>query len=87
MPNLSFEAIGAEAVAFSVSPLLAFKLRITNADEDPEVIQSVALRSQIQIEVTHRKYGSQEQARLLDLFGAPERGAGTLGRCCGLMRM
>jgi len=69
MPNLSFEAIGAEAVAFSVSPLLAFKLRITNADAD-EVIQSVALRSQIQIEVTHRKYESQEQARLLDLFVA-----------------
>jgi len=77
MPNLSFEAIGAEAVAFSVSPLLAFKLRITNADAD-EVIQSVALRSQIQIEVTHRKYESQEQARLLDLFGAPERWSRTL---------
>ena len=77
MPNLSFEVIGAEAVAFSVSPLLAFKLRITNADA-AEVIQSVALRSQIQIEVTHRKYEPQEQARLLDLFGVPERWSRTL---------
>ncbi len=77
MPNLSFEVIGAEAVAFSVSPLLAFQLRITNADAD-EVIQSVALRSQIQIEVTHRKYEPQEQTRLLDLFGAPERWSRTL---------
>ena len=77
MPNLSFEVIGAEAVAFSVSPLLAFKLRITNADAD-EVIQSVALRSQIQIEAAHRKYESQEQARLLDLFGTPERWSRTL---------
>ena len=77
MPNLSFEVLSAEAVAFSVSPLLEFKLRVTNADAD-EVIQSVALRSQIQIEATHRKYGTQEQERLLDLFGAPERWSRTL---------
>lgn len=77
MPNLSFEVMGAEATAFSAAPLLAFKLRITNADAG-EAIQSVALRCQIQIEVTHRKYGTHEQGRLLDLFGAPERWSRTL---------
>lgn len=77
MPELSFEVLGAEAVAFSAAPLLAFKLRLTNADPD-EVIQSVALRCQLQIEATHRKYTEPEQERLNDLFGAPERWSRTL---------
>jgi hypothetical protein len=77
LPELSFEVIGAEAVAYSATPLLAFKLRITNADPN-ELVQSVALRCQLQIEATHRKYGAQEQERLLDLFGAPERWSRTL---------
>ncbi|MDQ2974430.1 MAG: DUF6084 family protein [Acidobacteriota bacterium] len=77
MPDLSFQVEGAEAVPYSAAPLLAFKLRITNAYAE-EVIQSVALRCQIQIESTHRKYGVQEQEKLLDLFGAPERWSRTL---------
>ncbi len=77
MPDLSFEVLSAEVVAFSATPLLAFKLRIANADAN-ELVQSVALRCQLQIETTHRKYGAQEQERLLDLFGAPERWSRTL---------
>jgi hypothetical protein len=77
MPDLSFQVEGAEAVPYSAAPLLAFKLRITSADA-AEVIQSVALRCQIQIEATHRKYGEHEQKKLLDLFGAPERWSRTL---------
>ena len=77
MPELSFQVEGAEAVPFTAAPLLAFKLRITNADAG-EKIQSVALRCQIQIESTHRKYGPGEQKKLLDLFGAPERWSRTL---------
>jgi hypothetical protein len=77
MSDLSFHVVSAEAVPYSAAPLLAFKLRITNADA-AEVIQSVALRCQIQIESTHRKYGAREQEKLLDLFGAPERWSRTL---------
>jgi len=77
MPDLSFEVEGVEAVAFSAAPLLAFKLRVTNADSN-EPVQSVALRCQLQIESTHRKYALAEQERLLDLFGAPERWSRTL---------
>jgi hypothetical protein len=77
MPDLNFAVVGAEAVAFSATPLLAFKLRITNTDAN-EVVQSVALRCQIQIDATHRKYGTSEQERLLDLFGEPERWSRTL---------
>jgi hypothetical protein len=42
------------------------------------MVQSVALRCQIQIEATHRKYVAPEQERLLDLFGEPERWSRTL---------
>lgn len=77
MPDLSFQVVNAEAVPYTAAPLLSFKLRIINADA-VEKIQSVALRCQIQIESTHRKYDAREQEKLLDLFGAPERWSRTL---------
>ena len=77
MPDLNFHVEGAAAVPYSAAPLLAFKLRITNADA-AELIQSVSLRCQIQIEATRRKYGREEQEKLLDLFGEPERWSRTL---------
>lgn len=77
MPDLSFQVEGAEMVEFAASPLLAFKLRITSADAEVH-IQTVALRCQIQIESTRRKYDAGEQERLLDLFGEPERWSRTL---------
>jgi hypothetical protein len=77
MPDLNFQVEGAAAVPYSTSPLLAFKLRVTNADPE-ECVQSVALRCQIQIEATQRKYAAKEQERLLDLFDVPERWSRTL---------
>ena len=77
MPDLQFQIEGAEVEPFAVSPQLAFKLRITNSAAD-EQIHSVALRAQVQIESTRRKYSSQEQASLRDLFGEPERWGQTL---------
>ncbi|HEX8772754.1 MAG TPA: DUF6084 family protein [Pyrinomonadaceae bacterium] len=77
MPDLSFQVEEAEAVPFAASPLLAFKLRISSADAEQR-IQTVALRCQIQIEATHRKYNAGEQERLIDLFGEPERWSRTL---------
>src|ERR1043165_2796890 len=77
MPDLSFNVEGAAPVPFTASPLLAFKLRVTNLDAE-ELIQTVALRCQLQIETTQRKHTSGEQERLLDLFGEPERWSQTL---------
>jgi len=53
------------------------QLLVENADAE-EAIQSVALRCQIKIEATRRKYDAGEQERLLDLFGEPERWSQTL---------
>jgi len=58
--------------------LLSFKLRITNAEDANEPIHTVALRCQIQIEATRRRYNEGEQERLLDLYGEPERWGQTL---------
>jgi len=77
MPDLSFAVEGAEAVRFAAAPLLAFKLRMTNADAD-EPIQNVLLSCQIQIESTRRRYSREEQDGLLDLFGEPHRWSQTL---------
>jgi len=77
VPDLNFQVESAEALPFAAAPLLIFKLRVTNADAG-EPIQTVALRCQIQIEPTRRRYDSQEQERLLDLFGEPERWGQTL---------
>ncbi len=70
MPNLSFHVEGAEPIAFAVAPLIVFKLRITNSIAK-ESIHAIALRCQIQIETTHRRYSAQDQERLLDVFGEP----------------
>lgn len=77
MPDLSFQVEGAEVVPFAAAPLLACKLRVANADAG-EQIQSVTLRCQIQIETTKRRYTAEEQERLRDLFGEPERWGHTL---------
>ncbi len=77
MPDLSFSVEGADAVPYAIAPTLAFRLRITNA-ESAEPIHTVALRCQIQFDVARRRYTGDEQARLRDLFGEPDRWSRTL---------
>lgn len=77
MPDLNFHIEGVQAHPQAASPLLVFKLRISNVKAH-EPIQTVALRCQIQIEATRRHYNSNEQERLRDLFGEPERWSQTL---------
>ncbi len=77
MPDLNFRVESVAAVPYAAVPMVSFKLRVTNSNAE-EVIHSVVLRAQIQIEVTRRHYSSQEQAALRDLFGEPERWSTTL---------
>lgn len=77
MPDLQLTIEGADVVPYSATPLLSFKARISN-NAQAEVIHTIAMRAQIQIEVTRRKYDATEQARLLDLFGEPDRWGQTL---------
>lgn len=77
MPDLSFKIESAEVAKFSASPQIVFKLQLWNADP-AEQIHSVALRGQVQIEVTRRRYAAEEQEKLRDLFGEPDRWSQTL---------
>jgi Family of unknown function (DUF6084) len=77
MPELDFKLEGAEAVPYGASPLISFKLRVANSGNE-EAIHTVVLRAQIQIEVTRRHYTREEQTKLLDLFGEPDRWGQTL---------
>jgi hypothetical protein len=77
MPDLSFQIEAVSVVSFAAAPTLAFRLQISNAATN-ETIHTIALRCQIQIEVTRRRYAPEEQRRLLDLFGDPERWSQTL---------
>src|ERR1700735_3884079 len=77
MPELNFHLEGAQAVPYAASPLLSFSLRVANSGPE-ESIHTVVLRAQIQIEVTRRHYDQEEQSRLRDLFGEPDRWGQTL---------
>lgn len=77
MPDLNFKIEQAEPQRFTVAPALLFKLRITNVAPH-ESVHSVALRCQIQLEVTRRQYSPEDQGKLKDLFGEPERWSQTL---------
>jgi hypothetical protein len=77
MPELHFQIEGAEAVAHAATPLIALKLRITNLPFT-EAIHTLTLRCQVQIEPAKRRYGPEEQQKMLDLFGEPDRWSRTL---------
>jgi uncharacterized protein DUF6084 len=77
MLDLNFQVEGAEPRAHAAAPLLAFRLRVTNADPEQH-IHNVMLETQIRIEPTRRSYAAAEQERLLDLFGEPARWGNTM---------
>ena len=77
MPELNFKIDGAEAVLYAAVPTIAFKLRLSSTPPGQR-IHTVFLRAQIQIESTRRHYSPQEQEKLVDLFGDPDRWSLTL---------
>ena len=77
MPDLNFKVTGVEPAARGLIPLLHFHLEVTNSPET-ELIQSVILQAQIQIQSAHRSYDEEEREKLVDLFGTPDRWGQTL---------
>jgi hypothetical protein len=77
VPELSVRVEGVEAPPFAAAPVLVFKLGLANRDPQ-ERIRMVALRCQIQVETTRRRYSYAEQEKLSDLFGEPDRWGQTL---------
>lgn len=77
MPELTFQIEEAGVAQFAATPSLIFKLQVKNRVAG-ETIHTIALRAQIQIETTRRRYTTEEQSRMLDLYGEPERWSQTL---------
>jgi len=77
VPDLNFTVTGVEATAHAVTPLITFQMEVINTPPD-ESIHTVILQCQIQIETIRRQYNGAEKAKLLDLFGEPERWGQTL---------
>lgn len=72
LPDLRFQIEASEAVMHAAAPLLDLKLRVSNQPPQ-EIIHSVNLRCQVQIEPAKRRYAAAEQGDLKDIFGEPER--------------
>ena len=70
MPDLTYRVVGVSAEARGLTPLLHFRLAITNAPAE-ESIHAVILQAQIQIQSSQRCYSPQEKRKLADLFGPP----------------
>jgi hypothetical protein len=74
VPKLDFAVESAEPVKFAAAPTVAFTLRI--ATDRP--VRSLVLNTQIRIAPARRRYSDADQARLVELFGPPERWGETL---------
>ncbi len=70
-----FTILDVESVDFAATPTLRFHLHV--ADPAGRGVHAIALSTQIQIQPAKRTYDADTQARLIELFGAPERWAST----------
>ena len=76
-PDPEFEVLSAAPVERAAAPTLGFSLRARDASGLP--VHTVALTALITIEPAKRSYEPVERARLVELFGEPERWAATTG--------
>jgi hypothetical protein len=67
MTTLSFVVVGSRAEPHAAVPTLALRLRVEEADG--RSVHDLALRCQIRIEPQRRRYTSDEEVRLYELFG------------------
>jgi Family of unknown function (DUF6084) len=74
--ELVFDCVGAHAERYAVAPSMSLTLRI--AETTGVKVDAIALRCQIRIEPTRRRYSDAEAERLNDLFGDTQRWADTL---------
>lgn len=77
LPDIDFEVAGVESVPDPANPAVSFRVQITNRTSQ-QAIHGILLRCQVQIEAARRRYTSQEQDGLRDLFGEPKRWSQTL---------
>lgn len=70
-----FTVLDVEPVPHAVTPTLRFDVHVS--DPAGRAVHAIALSTQIQIQPARRAYDDATRARLVELFGAPERWAAT----------
>jgi hypothetical protein len=70
-----FSVLDVDAVPHAATPTLAFSMHVS--DPDGRAVHTIALTVQVQIDPARRTYDAETRARLVDLFGAPERWGAT----------
>jgi hypothetical protein len=73
--GLSFMVLGAEPIEHAATPGLRFQLHVTEPSGRP--VYTIALSAQVQIDPARRSYDDATRARLVELFGEPERWGAT----------
>jgi hypothetical protein len=74
-PAPEFTILGVEAVRHAAAPTLVFAAQVT--EPTGRDVFTIALRAQIMIQPARRAYDDEARSRLVELFGPPERWAGT----------
>jgi hypothetical protein len=74
--DLDFAVEDARAVEYAAVPMLGFDIRITC--RSGHAVHSIMLDVQVQIAARRRSYDGEEEPRLAELFGTPERWSTTL---------
>jgi hypothetical protein len=73
--DLEFAVLGARPVRYAAAPMLTLDLQID--ETGGREVYMVALSIQLMIDPARRRYDDATRARLVELFGAPERWAVT----------
>ncbi len=69
--ELDFEVIGSQVVRHAAVPMLSLELQVS--ESAGRSVYMVGLRIQLMIEPARRSYDEDTRARLVELFGPPER--------------
>ncbi|TFD54758.1 hypothetical protein E3T55_02800 [Cryobacterium frigoriphilum] len=76
MLDLGFSVLEITPEPYAAVPQLTARLRLT--ESTGAIVHAIALRSQVRIHPQRRAYSAEEEAGLLDLFGARARWTSTL---------
>lgn len=74
-PDPEFKVVGTRAVRYAAAPMLSLDLEVS--ESSGRQVYMIALTIQLMIEPARRTYDDDTRARLVELFGAPERWAVT----------
>jgi Family of unknown function (DUF6084) len=77
MPELGIKIEKASVLQYAAAPTIMLQLYVVNRIQD-QAVHTIVLNCQIQIEATRRRYRPEEQQKMLDLFGQPDRWSQTL---------